>query len=147
MFDLEKLDESIRDERQLKALIGMGRREFDFLIDLFSEAQLLLKEEAYQLRKKQQETEPEPGTKHVRKSSKAKEPRLNTNTKKLFYLLYYLKTYPTFDVLGFAFGMPRSTAHHNLYQVIPVLKKLLVTLGITPKRAIQSIEDLKETFG
>ena len=36
--------------------------------------------------------------------------------KKLQFVLYYYKTYPTFDVLGMQFAMARSKAHENLHK-------------------------------
>ncbi len=38
---------------------------------------------------------------------------------KLQFVLYYYKTYPTFDVLGTQFAMARSKAHENLHKLSP----------------------------
>ena len=45
---------------------------------------------------------------------------------KLQFVLYYYKTYPTFDVLGTQFAMARSRAHENLHKLSPILYDTLV---------------------
>jgi hypothetical protein len=42
-------------------------------------------------------------------------------TEKLLFVLYYYKTYPTFDVLGTQFNMARSKANENLHKLWPIL--------------------------
>lgn len=144
MFDWDNLDKTVKDERQIKALIWVNIREFKFLAELFSEIQTKVREEAYKERKEKKEKEK--STKQVRISSKWNPAKLDTDAKKIFFLLYYLKTYPTFDVLGFAFWMDRSTACVNIHGLFPLLKRLFVELWIAPKREIHTIEDLKEAF-
>nr|WP_293103687.1 transposase family protein [Okeania sp. SIO2F4] len=38
--------------------------------------------------------------------------RLRTNKDKLFYILFYFKCYPTFDLAGILFDINRSHAHY-----------------------------------
>lgn len=46
---------------------------------------------------------------------------LDSFDKKLFFLLYYLKTYPAFDVLGFHFGLSAGHACDHVQALLPVL--------------------------
>lgn len=140
----ESLDKKVKDERQMKALLWVKQEEFNFLTDLFSEVHDKVVEEAYEERKRM--AQERWSTKQVRRSSKWYPWILNTPLKKLFFLLYYLKTYPTYDVLGFSFGMDRSTACVNIHRLLPVLQRLFRELGISPKREVKNIEDLKESF-
>ena len=45
---------------------------------------------------------------------------------KLLFVLYYYKTYPTFDVLGTQFELVRSKAHENLHKLSPIFYDTLV---------------------
>jgi len=58
-------------------------------------------------------------------------------------LLYYYKTYPTFDVLGTQFNMVRSKAHENLHKLSPILYDTLVYLDLMPYRELGTPDDLK----
>ena len=62
---------------------------------------------------------------------------------KLTFVLYYFKTYPTFDVLGTQFGLGRSKAHQNLHKLVPVLSQTLVQLGAMPEREFACVAELK----
>lgn len=53
---------------------------------------------------------------------------------KLFFILFYLKIYPTFDVLGFLFEMDRTTACKQSHLLMDVLKDALSMLDILPSR-------------
>ena len=61
---------------------------------------------------------------------------------KLQFVLYYYKTYPTFDVLGTQFNLARSKAHTNLYQLSPILQETLVRLGMMPAREFKTVEEM-----
>ena len=61
------------------------------------------------------------------------------------FLLYYLKVYPTFDVLGAQFGMARSKACENLHKLMPILHQTLIELKVLPDRQWTSIEHFRTT--
>jgi hypothetical protein len=44
----------------------------------------------------------------------------------LLFVLYYYKTYPTFDGLGPQFEMGRAKANENLQKLSPILYDILV---------------------
>ena len=62
---------------------------------------------------------------------------------KLQFVLYYYKTYPTFDVLGQQFAMARSKANENLHKLSPMLYDTLVSLELMPSRECVTPEELK----
>jgi len=138
MFDLENLEKQIRDERQLKALIWLWNEEFRLLEELYWELDKQEKEDAY---KKRKELNPK-----SRRSSGWNPSKLDSYKKKLFFSLYYLKTYPTYDVMWFSFWMDRSTVCVNINLILPTLKLLFKELWIAPRREINTVEDLKEAF-
>ena len=72
--------------------------------------------------------------------------KLLTMVDKLLFVLYYYKTYPTFDVFGTQFDMVRSKAHENLHKLSPVLHKTLVRLERMPHRAFTPPEECKSAL-
>lgn len=68
--------------------------------------------------------------------------KLPTMADKLLFVLYYYKSYPTFDVLGTQFNLVRSKAHTQLYLLSPLLHDTLVQLWMMPPREFKSVEEL-----
>lgn len=136
---LTNFDKVIRDERQMKALIGMDRKTFEFLIPYFKETSEQIKKEEFLKRGKR-------GKKRRRLILKP-QGKFNTYEKQLFFLLSYYKIYPTFDVHGANFGIRRTYACDKVHEFTPVLVRTLRNLGVAPKREIKSAEDFKEVFG
>lgn len=116
------LDGEKRD-RTVKSLIGLRRSKFDDLAIAFGKSCRDLDEE--RLRQGKIKRLPSGGPKT----------QLSTPERKLFFLLFYLKTYPTFDVLGFHFGMSSGHAHEHVEKLLPALKATLSTLGTLPEKA------------
>ena len=69
---------------------------------------------------------------------------LNSPQKMLFFILYYMKTYCTFDVLGFTFGFSAGHAHDHMQRIFPILKLTLLTMGVLPIRTISSVEEFMQ---
>lgn len=131
---LEKLANS--DDRQFKALTGISRKMFAKLLVAFSLCYELSQQEAYEKNKATRKRKPGGGRKG----------RLDTMDKKLFFILRYLKSYPTFDVLAFDFELSRSNACTNVHQLMPILLKSLAHLGVLPAREFASVEGLHEAW-
>jgi len=55
-----------------------------------------------------------------------------------------MKTYCTFDVLGFTFRFSSGHAHDHIKRIFPVLKKTLLALDVLPVRTISSVEELMQ---
>lgn len=85
-----------REERQVKAAIGMSSDQFAILLPIFT--QLL-------------NAQIEENKADKIKPNNGKEGALKTSTDKLFFVLFYLKCYLTFDVFGLFFDMSGSSAH------------------------------------
>ena len=101
----------ITDDRIVAALIGMPKSKFTALTKHFESASL--------------EIDRERVLNGEIKQVKQGGPKgyLNSPEKKLFFILFYLKTYPTFDVLGFHFGLSGGHAHAHV-------DKLMLSLTI-----------------
>jgi hypothetical protein len=117
--------EKLANDRMVKALIGISRQKFDDLVLIFASAEDTIHQE--RLQKKAIKRLPSGGHQGV----------LNTPRKRLFFVLYYLKTYPTFDVLGFHFGLSAGHAHDFIATYLKVLVKCLEDLNSIPRPALQ----------
>ena len=73
-----------------------------------------------------------------------RDPVLDTPEKQLFFTLFYLKTYPTFDVLGFHFGLSAGHARDYLVFFLRVMNLSLTTLKTLPVRHLGQVEDFKQ---
>jgi len=125
------LDGEKRD-RTVKSLIGLGKAKFDALAIAFGESCRAMNEE--RLRQGKIKRIPSGGPKT----------ELSSPERKLFFLLFYLKTYPTFDVLGFHFGMSSGHAHNHVENLLPALQATLSALGILPEKAPGTPEEFMQ---
>jgi hypothetical protein len=125
----------IRDERQMKALTGLSQAHFDSLLPVFSDIYRATQQHTY-------EEGVQSGTRKRRPGGGSKG-KLPTMVEKLQLVLYYYKTYPTFDVLGTQFAMARSKAHEHLHKLSPILYDTLVHLELMPCREVATPEELK----
>lgn len=125
-----------RDERQLKALIGLSEDQFNKILIKFADCYKKLKLQCYEDSQQFDKRKPGAGAKGT----------LDTMDKKLFFILFYLKTYPTFDQLGYQFGLDRSNANRQVHRLMPVLHRALEQLGVMPKRAFEDVEDFNQVF-
>ena len=100
-------------DRRVKALIGMSREKFDHLAGLFAESYAEIQQERLQSKTlKQRPVGGRPGV-------------FESHEQRLFFVLFYLKTYPTFDVLGFHFDLSAGHAHDAIQVFAPVLQRAL----------------------
>jgi hypothetical protein len=125
----------IRDERQMKALTGLSQAQFDSLLPVFSALSRAAQQQTY-------EEGSQAGTRRRRPGGGSKG-KLPTMVEQLQVVLYYYKTYPTFDVLGTQFAMARSRAHENLHKLSPMLYDTLGHLELMPYREVATPEELK----
>lgn len=119
------------NDRQYRAVIGINKKDFQQLTVVFSECEQTLKNEAYE----------EFIEKYDRKPTAGGNPHFKTPSEKLFFALYYLKTYPTFDVLAFVFNCSRRTAHENLHTFLYILELALSDLKVLPKRKFDTVNE------
>jgi hypothetical protein len=125
----------IRDDRQMKALTGLSQDQFDHLLPVFSAIYQAAQQQTY-------EKGVESGTRW-RKPGGGSKGKLPTMAEKWQFVLYYYKTYPTFDGLATQFEMARSKAHEHLHTLSPILYDTLVPLERMPSREFATPEALK----
>jgi len=125
----------IRDDRQMKALTGLSQAQFDHLLPVFNDLYQAAQQHTY-------ENGVASGTRR-RKPGGGSKGKLPTMADKLQFVLYYYKTYPTFDVLGQQCEMARSKANENLHKLSPMLYDTLVHLDLMPYRELSTPEDVK----
>lgn len=102
-----KIERVIRQDRLLRALTGLNKKAFESLLSTFQQQY-------------QQSLQSKSRTRAVGGGRKA---QLQTIAAKLFFILFYFKCYPTFDLAGFIFGIHRSQAHYWVHKLQPVLEK------------------------
>ena len=125
----------IRDDRHMRSLTGLSQAQFNQLLPTFAKVYQDARQVAY-------EKGVAAGTRQRQPGGGAKG-KLPTMSDKLLFVLFYYKTYPTFDVLGTQFGMARSKANENLHRLSPLLHRALVRLGMMPHREFKTPEALK----
>jgi DDE superfamily endonuclease len=109
--------------KELLALTGLARREFDELLPAFAQALTGAEEQA----------KPKP-KKRRRAPGGGRKPGLRTVEDKLLFILVYTKTYPLQVVQGRLFEMSQSSASEWIHFLLPVLAAGLDTLGVMPER-------------
>lgn len=132
------MNTDIRDDRQMRALTGVTVEQFEILWESFNQTYQMWQWQAYE--------EGVANGSRSRRPGGGQKGALPTTREKLFFLLYYLKVYPTFDVLGTHFGMVRSKAHENVHKLMPVLAESLSQLDVMPHREFASVEEMREAL-
>ena len=120
MLTYETLKKKPKD---LLALTGLARREFEELLPAFAQS-LQAAEQAARPKAKKRRRAPGAGRK----------PKLRTVADKLLFVLVYAKTYPLQVVQGQLFEMSQSSANEWIHVLLPVLAEALDRLGVMPER-------------
>jgi len=105
--------ENIENDRIVKSLIGISKDKFNILVAAFEIASSEIEQE----RCNRGEIK--------RIQSGGNRGFLDTYSKQLFFVLYYLKTYENFDVLGFHFGFSGGNAHDHQTVITHFAKKFI----------------------
>lgn len=114
----------------LRALTGLNSKAFQSLLLTFTQVY-------------EQTLRDKPRQRSVGGGRKA---RLRTFEHKLFYILFYFKCYPTFDLAGILFDIDRSQAHHWAHRLQPILEAALGEKKALPERQINSVQAFIERF-
>lgn len=125
---------NLDNDRMIKATIGMSRAKFDQLAKDFTSA--FQEHQANRLQQKEIKRLPSGGLKGV----------FDSDEKRLFFMLFYLKTYPTFDVLGFHFELSAGHAHDYIQEFMPILERALKTRHAYPERTFESAKDFRQAI-
>jgi len=105
--------------KDLLALTGLSRREFDELLLVFAQS-------LPPPRQRRQRRQRAPGG--------GRKPALPTTADKLLFILVYMKTYPLQTVQAHLFGMSQPSANRYIRQLLPALAQALDALGVMPER-------------
>lgn len=124
------IQRAMQDDRLMRAIIGMGRKEF---LDLLGKFTPFVKRVRYKRDRK-------------RKAGAGRTHTLETSEQKLFYMLFYMKCYPTFDVAGFFFEVDKSQAKRWVDDLRVALEKTLGKAMMLPARKIRSVKEFLERF-
>lgn len=127
-MNIQKLS---HDPRAMKALTGLSYQEFEDMLPTF--------EKAYRDIQRQKPN-------RQRKVGGGKKGKLPTMESKLFFILFYLKAYPTFDVFGFMTDRDRGKCCRSAHILLTVLKKTLGREIVLPERKIRTVEEFLEKF-
>jgi hypothetical protein len=120
-----------RNKRAIHALIGMSYQEFINLVPVFEKTL----HEYYRNKINRQ-----------RAVGGGKKGHLKTTEDKLFFILFYMKTYPTFDVLAFFSNKGRGRSCEAVHLYLAILEKTLGKKIRLPERKITSVEEFLEKF-
>jgi len=124
------IERALRAPRAVQALTGMSRGGFEQLERRFTE---IVGEQRAQ---RHYQRAPGAGRKHTLRSLRAK----------LFFILLYLKCYPTFDVAGLLFEVDRSRACRWVGEWLPLLEAVLGRAAVLPARQIRSVAEFLQRF-
>ena len=101
----------LTQDRLLRATTGMNRKAFESLLEKF--------EQVYCGEADKREKP------RSRKRGGGRKARLQSIKEKLFYILFYFKCYPTFDLAAVLFDFDRSQANRWVHRLQPILERVL----------------------
>jgi DDE superfamily endonuclease/Helix-turn-helix of DDE superfamily endonuclease len=84
--------------------------------------------------------------KHIRDYGGGRRGKIRNPLQKLFFILFYLKCYPTVDTAAYVFASSKSAVHEWIHDILPLLEKTLGRSFDLPKRRISSPEEFFELF-
>ncbi|MCO5760337.1 MAG: transposase family protein, partial [Chromatiaceae bacterium] len=125
---------NIRNERQFKAFTGLAYKEFELLLAEFTNCLKLNQQMRYKKN----------SLNRKRKLGGGRKGTLSTPELKLFFILFYLKNYPAFDVLGCLFDISPAKAEENIIKLMPILKQAEKRLQVLPSRHFKPASNNKQ---
>jgi hypothetical protein len=128
------LQRALKNDRLLRALTGLNRKAFEELKPTFAE--VLANTEVPR-------RSPSP---RQRATGAGRKPTLATVEAKLFFILFYFKVYPTFDLAGLLFDLDRSQANRWMHRLQPLVEEALGQTLALPKRKLTSLEEFVDAF-
>lgn len=127
------ISEALQEDRQLRSLVGLGLKSFEILLNEF----ISCLEEAQSKNNKRK-----PKKRRQRKPGGGRKSAIGSPQHQLVFILFYLKNYPTYDVLAFTFNISRACACQSVKHLLTVLKNALKNLKVLPKRMTDAPEEL-----
>jgi len=120
---------ALKNKKLCRALIWIEAKEFYEILPIFSEELKRTYKEDYPKRKRKVWW-------WWRKWA------IKTDEEKLFLILFYLKTYPTYDVIAFLYGVARSKPYYWITRFLRALERALWKKLVLPKRKVWELEEL-----
>jgi hypothetical protein len=124
------IDKILHNGRLVHALLGVSKAEYLALLPTFTQ---IVREEAETKKRK-------------RAVGGGCNGKIKSARRKLFFILLYVKTYPTFDVAAFMFASSKSRTHEWAHRILPLLEKTLGRKIALPKRRINTPEEFLAAF-
>lgn len=135
---------TVADDRQMRSLTGLDMAAFAGLIEPFAAG---CQQEA-DARFSPSAPASAPASAALGQAARACWPAPNRSScsSSTTCILYYLKAYPSFDVLRATFGLPRSNACEHAHHLAKARERTRRTLGVLPARAIDSLAHMPQVF-
>jgi len=130
-----KIERVLKQTRLCLALTGLNPKEFLDLLPTFDQS---LK------RKRQRDYDNNPD--RQRSVGGGRKGFVPTAAAKLFFILFYYKCYPTYDVLAFFYDCNRSNAMRRQKCLSGILQATLGKKLVLPKRQLKNVEDFLKAF-
>jgi len=130
------IDNVLKKERLMLALTGLSPEEFRDLLPTFTQAWQDKQEQDYRKNRKHRTRKPGGGRKGF----------LREMQDKLFFILFYYKCYPTYDVLTFLYGFDRGNGFRRQEQLTEILEKTLGKKMALPERKLKKVEEFFKMF-
>jgi hypothetical protein len=124
------IDTVLNNPRLCHAVLGVSKREFESLLPVFTQ---IVREHAE-------------NRKRERAFGGGSNGNIKHPRKKLFFILWYIKVYPTFDVAAYAFASSKSRTQAWAHNILPLLEKTLGRKVVLPKRRISTPEEFLAAF-
>ena len=128
---MQLLERMVGNERTMKAVFGLGEEKFEELGERMG--QLYVKKLESRKNRKRAVGAGKPGL-------------IPSGRHKLAFILFYLKVYPTFDVMGGFSGINGAECCRWVHKLMPLLEELLGHKQMLPKRRIGSLEEFAAAF-
>lgn len=130
-----KIEKVLKQTRLCLALTGLNPAELVALLPAFTQSLN---------RKRQRDYHNNPD--RERKLGGGRKGFLPTAQDKLFFILFYYKCYPTYDVLAFFYGCNRSNAMRRQKYLSGILEATLGKKLALPKRQLKNVQDFLRVF-
>jgi DDE superfamily endonuclease/Helix-turn-helix of DDE superfamily endonuclease len=126
-MDINKV---LNNPRLVRALLGVTKSEFLALLPTFEQ---VVREQAESKNR-------------LRAVGGGCNGNIKSPARKLFFILFYTKCYPTFDAAAFVFASSKSRTNGWVHTILPLLEKTLGRKIVLPKRQIRTPEEFFAAF-
>ena len=131
------MQQKLFNPRLIKSVTGSTASEFDVLVGAFNKAWLAAEKARPLLRT---------DGRRIRALGGGRNSVLRTSREKLLFIMFWFKVYPTFDVMGFFFGMSQTQACEWAHRLAPILEAALGHKKHLPQRKSHTIEKALGAF-